>query len=159
MMSMPKTLKPEMLTVIVDTREQLPFNFAPMKWEIGTLPTGDYSILGLEHKIAVERKSLSDILGCMGGGRERFDKEIQRLLAYEVRAIFCEGSFEDIDTSNHRSQLHPNAIYGALLGWQAKGVPIIMAGSRPKAEQLMKQFLWIASNRYYRELLTFSDSL
>lgn len=158
MVSIPKTLKPEMLTVVIDTREQLPFDFTPMKWELGGLPTGDYSILGLEHKIALERKSFSDLLGCMGGGRERFDKEIQRLQSYEVRAIICEGSFDDIDSGNHRSQMHPNAIYGAILGWQAKGIPIIMAGSRERAQNMARQFLWIASNRFYKELLVFSDS-
>jgi hypothetical protein len=35
----------------------------------------------LEHVVAIERKSLGDLIGCIGVERERFDRVVQRLLA------------------------------------------------------------------------------
>ena len=57
-------IDPDNLTVIVDTREQLPLELS-MCTIRGTLPTGDYSILGFEEYVVVERKSLPDLIGCM----------------------------------------------------------------------------------------------
>jgi hypothetical protein len=39
----------------------------------------DYSILGLEKHIQIERKSLSDLFGTIGARRDRFEAEIKRL--------------------------------------------------------------------------------
>jgi hypothetical protein len=54
-------------TLLVDTREQNPFNFARFQgWFAGiekrALPLGDYSIAGLEDVCTVERKDLSDLV-------------------------------------------------------------------------------------------------
>ena len=54
-------------TVLVDTREQNPFNFSRFKgWFAGiekkALPLGDYSVVGLEDVCVVERKDLSDLV-------------------------------------------------------------------------------------------------
>lgn len=67
----PSELKPEQVVAVVDTREQLPLDLAPLQTVAGTLSTGDYSVRGLEHAIAIERKSLGDLLGCVGQHRER----------------------------------------------------------------------------------------
>jgi len=61
----------------------------------GTLAMGDYSVVGLESIVAVERKSLSDLLSCIGPQRERFDKEVMRLLTYRVKAIVAETTWAD----------------------------------------------------------------
>jgi len=53
----------------------------------GTLATGDYSIAELESVVAIERKSQADMLSCIGGERERFEREVQRLLSFPVRAL------------------------------------------------------------------------
>ena len=49
------------LCIIQDTREQAPYTFAcitpPPLVEVATLASGDYSIKGLEDKVAIERKS------------------------------------------------------------------------------------------------------
>jgi len=53
--------------------------------------------------IACERKSLADLLGCVvaergdgSGGRERFERELERLSAYEHKAIVVEARLEDV---------------------------------------------------------------
>jgi len=69
------------LTVVCDSREQLPYRFdrwAGVRIFRGTLPTGDYSLAGYEDRLAVERKSLEDLLGCLTFGRERFERELRR---------------------------------------------------------------------------------
>lgn len=63
---LPSELKPEQVTAIIDNREQLPFDLSPLRTEAGTLATGDYSLKGLERRIAIERKSLSDYVSCCG---------------------------------------------------------------------------------------------
>jgi ERCC4-type nuclease len=72
---LPAELRPEQVTAIIDTREQLPLDLSPLGSTSGTLATGDYSVKGLEHVVAVERKSLADLLGCVGQHRERFDRK------------------------------------------------------------------------------------
>jgi len=63
--------------IIVDSREQKPFNFEEHTLIESKLEYGDYS-LHPNNKLAVERKSLSDLFGTLSGGRERFEKEIER---------------------------------------------------------------------------------
>src|SRR5580658_9958886 len=54
-------------TLLVDTREQNPFNFTRFKgWFAGiekkALALGDYSVAGLEDVCVVERKDLTDLV-------------------------------------------------------------------------------------------------
>ncbi len=52
----PSELHPEQVVAICDSREQLPLDLAPLAVEVGTLPTGDYSVKGLVNVVAIERK-------------------------------------------------------------------------------------------------------
>ena len=54
----------EPVTIIVDLRERRPYRFHGAITK--ALSTGDYSILGLENCIALERKSLPDLLSVIG---------------------------------------------------------------------------------------------
>lgn len=64
--------------IVVDTREQTPYEFATMVCDKADgggplyvptlragLPTGDYSLAGYEDMVAVERKSLADLFGTL----------------------------------------------------------------------------------------------
>ncbi len=42
-------------TIVIDSREQRPYQFPGAV--VKTLPTGDYSIVGLTDRVAIERKS------------------------------------------------------------------------------------------------------
>ena len=53
-------------TIIIDRREQNPWTFHVLPSEPGSLDSGDYSVRGLEHMVSIERKSLDDMLGCIG---------------------------------------------------------------------------------------------
>lgn len=139
--------------IVVDTREQKPFSF-PRNVKImkKSLYSGDYSVSGFETYVAVERKSLDDLIACCGRERERFEKEIQRLQGIPVKAIVVEASWADVELGNYRSRLNPNAAIGSCLSWIIKGVPIIMAGSRERACQFTLRILMKAAEYKYAEL-------
>jgi len=145
--------------VVVDTREQLPFDLAPLQVRSGTLTTGDYSINGLTDRIAVERKSLADLIGCCGVERERFQREIERLRAYETCCVIVEASWDDLESAKWKSQIGAQAVVASVLGWIAFGAPFVMAGDRERAQAYCAKFLYIAARRYYRIARSFVASL
>jgi ERCC4-type nuclease len=144
-------LRPEHVVAIIDTREQIPLDVSPLGAEAGTLTTGDYSVKGLENVVAVERKSLTDLLGCIGTERERFEREIQRMLAYPTRALIVESTWQEVEAGAWRSKVTPAAAVGSLLGWIASGVPIILAGDHDRAGRYVSRLLFTAARRRWRE--------
>lgn len=150
-MKLPAELRAEDLTAIIDTREQLPLDLAPLRVEVGTLATGDYSLKGLEHIVALERKSLDDLLGCIGQDRERFQREVQRLLAYPVRALLVEATWADLEAGDWRSKVTPAAALGSCLGWITGGLPIVMCGNHERAGRFAARILFTAARRRWRE--------
>jgi ERCC4-type nuclease len=150
-MKIPAEPKPEDIAAIIDSREQTPWDLAPLRTIAGTLPTGDYSVAGLENVIALERKSLEDLLGCIGRERDRFERECQRLLAYPCRAIIVESTWNEIEMGQWRGSIKPPHVVGSLLGWQAAGIPIILAHNHKRAGEYASKLLYIAARRRWRE--------
>ena len=145
------------MQVIVDTREQRPFTFEHERYDVqiqpGTLSVGDYSLRGLEDKVAVERKSLPDLVQCLGRERERFERELLRGAALDAFAVVVEGSWSDLANGNFRSQLNPHAACQSTLAFMARyRVPFLFAGSRAAAEYVtwgfLRQFLEGARKRW-----------
>jgi ERCC4-type nuclease len=157
--SLPASVEPAQLTAVIDTREQHPLDLAPMKSVRGTLTTGDYSVVGLESVVSVERKSLTDLLGCVGGDRERFDREVQRLLAYPVRALIIEATWGDLEAGNWQSKITPAAAIGSVLGWIAAGLPVVLAGDHGRAGRFAARLLVIAARRRWREARALVDGI
>ncbi len=61
----------------------------------------DYSILGLERHIQIERKSLSDLFGTIGTRRDRFEAEIKRLHEdCKAAYVIIEAGWPDISIYN-----------------------------------------------------------
>jgi DNA excision repair protein ERCC-4 len=129
-------LKVEDLVIIVDTREQLPYELSPCKTIRKGLPTGDYSLEGLEDKVVIERKSLDDFIGSICQGRERFEREIERLMPFEAKMILVEGSAEDITRHRYQSRMHPNSVMGTIAKYQMLGIPVMLAGDRVTAQKV-----------------------
>ena len=134
------------MKILVDTREQRPFTFEHERYDVqiqpGTLTVGDYSLHSLSDKVAVERKSLPDLLQCLGRERERFERELLRGAALDAFAVVVEGSWADLAGGNFRSQLNPHAACQSVLAFMARyRVPFLFAGSRPAAEYSVWGFL------------------
>jgi len=131
-------------TIAFDTREQLPFSFQNIRMDRKrafvltqkrTLLTGDYSIVGYEDRICVERKSLEDLYRTLGKDRERFMRELERMQTMECSAVVIEASWKQIanpteDDPLFHSLVHPNSIVGTIVAcagqfpktrWKAAG--------------------------------------
>lgn len=135
------------MRVIVDSREQVPFAFSGPRYEgvtveVGTLTVGDYSLAGLTDKVAVERKSLPDLVACLGRERERFERELQRGAALDAFAVVVEASWADLAGGKYRSKLQPHAACQSVLAFAGRyRLPFPFAGSRAAAEYVAWVFL------------------
>jgi len=143
--------------VLVDTREQLPFDFSRFpNWIDGVkrqkLDAGDYSIQGMENVLALERKSLSDLITTLIQQRQRFFKMCEQLAQYRWRALLVEASYKDIK-SPYDEELstvaHPNAVSGTLDALEARfSIPVIYTSQcRPLAEE--KAASWLSKHFTY----------
>lgn len=128
--------------IVVDTREQRPWSFADGVDVVrGTLATGDYSLLGHENEVAIERKSLEDFVGCVTRERERFEREIERLSALSLGVIVIEADIGDVWARRYRSQVAPASVVGSACAWTASGVACLFAGSREHAADFALRLL------------------
>jgi len=133
-------------SVIVDTREQLPYTFHGMGMVVPTVPhglrSGDYSIDGMEDHTAIERKSLDDLYGSATWGRKRFEAEIARLNDLPgFAAVVIEADWREIAApSEHRpgwiNQTDPASVVGTVNAWSVRypRVHWLACGSRRETE-------------------------
>jgi len=144
-------LRVDDLTAICDTREQKPLDLSPMLVRRAGLDTGDYSIAGLESVVTVERKSLPDLLACVGVERERFNREMLRILAFPHKMLIIEATWPAIRAGGWRSQVTPNAVAGSLLGWMSRGIPCFFAPDHEAAGAIVRHFLFLSARRRWYE--------
>jgi hypothetical protein len=140
--------------VAIDTREQHPFTFDGLKdgppnklhplivkTEGRTLQSGDYSIVGLEDRISVERKSLEDLYGTLTHGRERFERELERLQRMTFSAVVVEASWITVcRRPPERSQVIPKTIYRSILAF---------------SQRYLKTHWYLCDSRRFAEVTTY----
>ena len=134
------------MTILIDTREQAPFDFlacgADISTERAALPIGDYSLAGLADRVAVERKSLPDLVQCLGAERDRFERELLRARALEAFTVVIEAGWDDLAGGRYRSRLEPGAACASVGAFMARyHIPFFFAGSREQAERFTALFL------------------
>jgi ERCC4-type nuclease len=149
--------------VIVDSREQAPFAFTGLEGEgrdagrplivetrVAALESGDYSIAGLESRVAVERKSVSDYFGSIGGGRERFEREMERLSHFDFAAVVIEGDWRELLIDRPSNVQIPGKVASrTIVSWSIRwGVHHFPTMGRRHAELLTFQILAM----YWRQL-------
>lgn len=125
-------------TLAVDTREQDAYRFTGIVGDsadkgrpiivptlITTLKTGDYSIVGMESLVTVERKSASDLFSTLSAGRDRFEAEHQRM----AEIIAAGGHAVVVIEADWRtmladppcnSRLNPLSVFRTAISWTAK---------------------------------------
>lgn len=82
-------------TIIVDTREQIPWEFGYHDTAKQKLDTGDYSMIGFEHIVAVERKkSVSELATNLS--ESRFKDVLERLSNIKHPYMVFEFDLDDI---------------------------------------------------------------
>jgi len=136
-------------TVLVDGREQLPYHFDGFEggasvrhrplvvpWEWSYLKTGDYSIKGCAHLVAVERKTLEDLYRTLGQERERFEREHERMAELDYAAVVVEAPwYRILKEQPKRSRLAPKVVFRTALSWSIKyRVPWFTVEGRRLAE-------------------------
>ena len=90
---LPENVNPDSLTVkmydiYVDTREQKPLKFN-FQTQVQTLKYGDYCFSNskMSANTYIERKSITDFIGTMSGGYERFKREVERAAEDDARLV------------------------------------------------------------------------
>lgn len=150
-----KNLRYDDITAIYDTREQYPLDLAPLKSVRKTLKTADYSVENYTDKIAVELKTLDDIVQCCTTSRDRFEAELVRMRQYSHRAIVVMSTWGAIEREEYRSAIKPQAVLGSLMAFaMSANVSIIMAEDRKKAGLLVARLLWVAASQLHRQAIS-----
>jgi|TARA_Y100001938_G_scaffold5779_1_gene7200 glucosamine 6-phosphate synthetase-like amidotransferase/phosphosugar isomerase protein len=92
-------------TVIKDTREQDGYTFERFESRyhacagmvVQKLDTGDYSLVGLEDKLCIERKGrISELAINLGKDKHRFMREIERMKDFPFKFLILEFSLKDV---------------------------------------------------------------
>ena len=124
--------------VLVDTREQHPWELDPLQVQVEGLATGDYSSLCGRH-ILERKNSVDELVSCMTSGRERFEAELERMGSYESAVVVVEGDYADLAGGNYRSRMLAKSAVATLSSWQMKyRIPFLFVGNRNQAEQFAK---------------------
>ena len=157
-----KTPRP---TLLVDTREQNPFDFSRFEgWFAGiekkALPLGDYSVAGLEDTCVVERKDLSDLVHSCTVDRKAFIKRLRLMAGYPHRLLVVTSTLSQVKSPYSHTSVDPNRttqfLVAALAGLQ---VPFVCSETHALGEELVGSYLyqvhlyhWLESNDYGRFL-------
>ncbi len=139
--------------IIIDTREQHPYSFDPLKAESQrrALKVGDYSLAGLEDRVAVERKSLDDFVSTVIRSRRRFGAELRALRALDFACVVVEGGLGEVFGRRYRSNADPVAVLGAAISIIVDyGVPVFFCGDRQLACRFTQDLL-LRFHKYFQE--------
>ncbi len=141
------------MVILVDSREQLPFTFGDfpgIETARVALPVGDYSLPGFEDRVAIERKGLDDLVGCLkGANRDRFEKELAKAKQYELFAVVIEANVDDVRERRYRSAMKPASVMQSVLAFQIRyRIQFMFAGSRANAQEITHSLL----SKYAREI-------
>lgn len=146
------------ITIIQDTREQCAYDFAKypdVVCEVGALETGDYSLPGFTDRIAIERKTIDDLVGCLSQDRERFQKEMARARNFEHFAVIIEASLPPIMAGRYHSRMNSNSVLQSIAAFSIRyRVPFLFCGDRPGGEamtySLLSKFAYEIKKRFER---------
>lgn len=141
------------ITVIVDTREQkndhildfLNENSIPYTKE--KLDSGDYSFIlpnypeiGMDKQILIEKKnSLTEIAGNFTSGRDRFQREFERLTNEKIHLVVEDATWKKVKNGSYRSQLPSKAMSASLLTWNIRyNCPVWFVGKDESPELIFR---------------------
>lgn len=136
--------------IVCDTREKHPYSF-PCATNRKVLAAGDYSVEGLEDRVAVERKSLSDFVHTVIHDHARFGREMLLLSTYDAACVVVEANLDAVLRGQRGDDLRgasPESVLGAALHITLQyGVPIFWCGSRQAARAFTEMYLRLAARK------------
>lgn len=143
-------------TILIDTREQRPYEFKGFKSLRRTLKVGDYSLQGKQHIVIIERKSLPDLYGTLTRKKnfERFCRELEGLKNVWYPFILVEATPETVMNGMQYSMANGGLVLDKVMKLYCDyGVQIIFAGNRWGAERLAISILRAANSITLQQLL------
>ncbi|MDD2241280.1 MAG: ERCC4 domain-containing protein [Kiritimatiellae bacterium] len=152
---MSETVSKLPLRIVVDSREQAPFTFAGFAAvvEVAGLEAGDYSLAGFERRVSIERKSLPDLVACLGVERDRFQRELARLRGFDAACIIVEQPQSVLRLGHFRSRMDAGAAWQSCLALSMRfRVPFFWAENRADAERICFDCLRHFARDRWREL-------
>ena len=157
-----KTPRP---VILVDTREQNPFDFSRFEgWFAGIekkpLKLGDYSVAGLEDVCVVERKDLSDLVHSLTAERAVFVNRLRLMVRYPHRLLVITAPMSQVKSPYPHSGVSPNRITQSLIAVLAGlQVPFLCTETHEMGEEIVASYLyqvylyhWLETNEYGRFL-------
>lgn len=136
--------------VVVDSREQCPLPIERLPTVRAGLLTGDYSVAGLEHLFAVERKSIPDLVACCAASnRERFEHELHRLRGFRFKRLLVVGTRQDIEQGAYRSTIKPAAVLGTLAAFEVRyDIAVVFEPDPAAGARRVESWAWYAAREY-----------
>lgn len=127
--------------IVVDTREQKPLWTSNVV--VHKLDVGDYSIDGLTNDVAIERKSLPDLFGTLGKGRERFKRELERAQKLKYFAIVIDGTIQQCLNKDfeggYQIKMRGDVVLKILCTLSVKyGIHFFFSGGRNSSKRLIR---------------------
>lgn len=157
-----RTPKP---VLVVDSREQEPFDFTPFAgWFAGivrrALPIGDYSVAGMEQECVVERKSLADLVHSLTADRDLFRERLRRMREMPDCLLLVDSPLSQVKAKYEFSPANPNQITQSLISVLAGlRLPFLCVethelGAEAVSSYLYQAFLyrWLDQNDFGRYL-------
>lgn len=151
--------------LIVDSREQDPFDFKPYsQWFSGierrALALGDYSIVGMESECVVERKNLSDLVHSFTVERQVFIQRLRRMRDLRDCLLIVDAPFGQVKAPYEFSGANPNQITQSLISVLAGlRVPFVCVETHALGAEVVASYLyqahlydWLDQNDYGRRL-------
>ena len=162
----PKTMLPA-ITMLVDTHEQLPYEFQGLVRIAGTirqaLPAGDYAIAEAPEIFCVERRRVEEfntIFSNPSDNRPRFLQELEPLLAFPHRFLVIEGTILYSKAGGRLGQYHKNGMMDFLDSLTARfGIKIVYSDGREEAEERVANLAVMHYAYYFAEQQGFGRCL
>jgi hypothetical protein len=155
-------------TVIKDTREQDGYIFEKFTGRytscrgmiVKKIDTGDYTLLGMEDKLCIERKaSVSELAINLGKDKRRFLDEIERMKSFPYKFLILEFSLEDLmifpEGSNIPQEKWPSIVMTnkymlkMLTEFQMyNGIHVLFCGNKKNAKLMINSILKRVNEHY-----------
>lgn len=137
------------MQIIRDTREKIGlWSFGEIETIERKLDSGDYSLVGYESILCIERKkSVSEVAVNIGSDSVRFNKELERMKNFPLAYLICEFSLDEVLEFPNGSNIPKRLIQQVRIGGkfilktlssykEKYGIEVIYAGDRDNAIEL-----------------------
>lgn len=147
-------------TIIIDTREQIPWEFGAHVTSREKLDTGDYSIEGLADVLCIERKqSVSEIANNIT--ESRFPKFLERMSLFPHKFMLFEFDLDDVyqfpvgsdipKSKWEKLRISNNYILKNISLFMIDyGINVIFCGDSDNAEKMAVRIMRTINEKYIR---------